>query len=92
MGICIPELLSYRKPKHVVQNKKNGDKNPNNSHSYHDEIKFYQGIGKKEHMMTLNTRTMHTPKNSPIDCDGVVQLANAQYHIVPLSILWYRES
>ena len=40
-----PELLSYRKSKLVVQNEKNGHKNPNNSHSYHDknhdEIKLY---------------------------------------------------
>ena len=43
-----PELLSYRKPlKPVVQNAKNGHKNPNNSHNYldenHDEIKLCQG-------------------------------------------------
>ena len=32
-----PELLSYRKPlKPVVQNAKNGHKNPNNSHNYLD--------------------------------------------------------
>ena len=31
------ELLSYKKPKRVVQNEKNGHKNPNNSHNYHDE-------------------------------------------------------
>ena len=43
-----PELLSYRKPKHVVQDKKNGHKNPNNSHNaclcqsikYDDAIKW----------------------------------------------------
>ena len=28
-----PELLCYRKPKRVVQNEKNGHKNPNNSHN-----------------------------------------------------------
>ena len=32
-----PELLSYRKPKHIVPNEKNGHKNPNNSHNYHYE-------------------------------------------------------
>ena len=34
----------------VVQNEKNGQKNPNNSHNYHDEnhdeIEFYQGSSK----------------------------------------------
>ena len=43
-----PELLSYRKPtyssKRVVQNKKNGHKNPINYNNFHDEIKLYQGI------------------------------------------------
>ena len=45
-----PELLSYRKPKLVVQNEKNGHKNTNNSHNYHEnlnenrnEIEIYQG-------------------------------------------------
>ena len=32
------ELLSNRKPKLVIKNQKNGHKNPNNSHNYHDEI------------------------------------------------------
>ena len=40
------------------------EKNPNNSHNYHaqnhDEIKFNQGNSKKKHIMTLNTRTVHT--------------------------------
>ena len=30
------------------------------------------------------------PKTSPIDCDGVL-LTDVQYHMVPISILWYRE-
>ena len=42
-----PELIIYRKPKHVVQKVKNGHKIPNNCHNYHDEnhyeIEFYQG-------------------------------------------------
>ena len=46
-----PELLSYRKPKIVIQKVKNGHKNPNNSHNYHgenhDEIEFYQGNSKR---------------------------------------------
>ena len=41
-GFAEPELLSYRKPKRVVQNENNGHKNTNNSHNYrdknHDEI------------------------------------------------------
>ena len=37
--------------------KKNAHTDLNNSHNYHDEIKLYQGISKKEHKMTLNTRT-----------------------------------
>ena len=45
-----PELLSYRNPKRVAQNKK-GHKNANNSHNYHDEnhdeIKFFEGKSKK---------------------------------------------
>ena len=41
-----PELLSYRKPKGVVQKVKHGHKNRNNNHYYHDknhdEIEVYQ--------------------------------------------------
>ena len=52
---------------------KNGHKDPNDTHIYHDEnrdeIEFYQGISKKDHIMTLNTRISHSPKNSPINCD-----------------------
>ena len=40
-----PELLSYRKPKHVVQTVMDVHENPNNSYNCHDEnhdeIKFY---------------------------------------------------
>ena len=39
--------------------------------------------------MTPNVRTTRTQYNH-IDCDGV-QLSNAQCHMVPISILWYRE-
>ena len=42
------------------------------------------------HYVVIVMRTTHT-QNSPIDCDGV-QLTNAQCHMVPISILWYRES
>ena len=41
--------------------------------------------------MTLNTSTAHTPQTSPVDCDGV-HLTNARCHMVPISILRYRES
>ena len=41
------ELLGFRKPKRVIQNKNNGHKNPNDSHDYHDEIELYQGISKR---------------------------------------------
>ena len=40
--------------------------------------------------MILNTRTAHTQKTRPVDCDGV-QLTNAQCDMVPISILWYKE-
>ena len=67
-----PEMLSYRKPKLVVQNEKNGHTNPNNIHNYQNEIGgLYQRY----------------PKANPVDCDGV-QLTNAQSHMVPTSILW----
>ena len=46
-----PELLSHRKPKYVIQKLKNGHKDPNDSHNYHDEnhcgIEFYQGNSKR---------------------------------------------
>ena len=45
-----PELLSYRRPKGGVHNGKNGYKNLNDSHNYHDgnhdEIELYQGNSK----------------------------------------------
>ena len=59
-----PELLSYGKPKHEVQNENNAHNNPTNSHNYHDanhdEIELYQGNSK----MTHKTRTARTPKLS----------------------------
>ena len=45
LGSCAfgePELLSYRKPKRVVQNEKNGHKTSNNNPNYHDWIELYQ--------------------------------------------------
>ena len=49
-AIAESNLLSYRKSKRVVQNEKNGHKNPNNSRNYHDEnhdeIDLYQGNSK----------------------------------------------
>ena len=50
LGRCAfakPELFNYRKPKHVVQNQKNGHINPQNNHNYHDEIDLYQWISKR---------------------------------------------
>ena len=61
-----PVLLSYRKPKHVDHNEKNGHKNPNNSHNYHgenhDEIVLYQGTSKKSKWLRL-TLGQHTSKS-----------------------------
>ena len=46
-----PELYSYRKPKHVVENVTNVHKNPNNNDNYHnenhDKIEFFQGNSKR---------------------------------------------
>ena len=50
------ELLTFRKPKFVFQNKNNAHENPNNSHNYHDEIELYQGISKR------NRKGHSTPK------------------------------
>ena len=50
-ALAEPVLFSCRKPKRVDQKVKNGHKNPNNSHNYHDEnhdeIEFYRGNSKK---------------------------------------------
>ena len=83
------ELLS-QKSKHVVQKNKNGHRNPNNSHKYRDEIELYQGINKRNTSDTPHQNNAYS-KHSLIDCDGV-QLTNAQCHMVPMSVLWYRES
>ena len=42
LGICEPSILSARKSKNVVQKVKNGHKNPNDSHNYHNGIKLYK--------------------------------------------------
>ena len=86
-----PELHSYRKPKREVQNEKNGDKTPNNNHyddENHDEIELYQGNSKRS-TYWHSIPEQRTP--SSIDCEGV-QLTNAQCLMVPISILWSRES
>ena len=51
-----------RKSKHIIQNEKNVHKNPNNSHTWHDEIKLYLRISKRNTKWhpTLEQRT---PKN-----------------------------
>ena len=41
------ELLTIKKPKHVIQNKDNGHEIPNDSHNYHDKVKLYQGISNR---------------------------------------------
>ena len=84
-----PEILSYRKPKHVVENVKSGHKIPTIITTIMMKI-VKSRKQQKENIMTLNTRATHT-QNSPIYCDGV-QLTNAQCHMVPIFILWYRES
>ena len=84
-----PELLSYRKSKHVAQNENSGHKNLNNNNNYHDEIELVQGISRRTHKETQQQRNAHR-QNSPINCDGV-QLTNEQCHMIPiLSILHYR--
>ena len=96
-GVCAfaeQELLGYRKAKSIVQKLKNDHKNPNYSHNYRDEncdeIEFYQGNSNRS-TQWHSISEQHTPKNtSPIVCDGVL-LTNAQCHIVPISISWYRE-
>ena len=49
--LCKQVLFSYRKPKSVIQNVKNGHKHPNISHNYHDEnhneIEFYEVYSKR---------------------------------------------
>ena len=53
MELCIWErkLLSYRKPKRVVQNEENGHTNLNDSPNYdigtHDEIEHYEWNSKR---------------------------------------------
>ena len=42
-----PEILSFRKPKRVVQNKNYGHKIHNNNHKYHDEKELYHWISKR---------------------------------------------
>ena len=48
-----PLLFSYKKPRRVVQNEKNGHKNPNDSDDHHDEnddeIELYQSISNHIH-------------------------------------------
>ena len=38
-----PELVSYNKPKCVLQNKNNGHTNRNDEYKYQGEIELYQG-------------------------------------------------
>ena len=45
--VAEPELPCHREPRCIFQNEKNGRNNLYNSRNHHDEIAFYQGIGKK---------------------------------------------
>ena len=87
-----PELFtgSYRNSKYVAQNENNGHKSLNNSNNYHGEIELFQGFSIRTHDETQQQNNAH-PRNSPIDCDGV-QLTNEQCHMVPVSILQYRNA
>ena len=42
-----PELVTFRKPKCVIQNKNNVHKNLNNSHNYYDEIELFEGVSNR---------------------------------------------
>ena len=85
------ELLSYRKHNRVVQNEKNGHKNPTTiMMKTMMKQNSTKEIVKRAHNDTQYQNRAH-PKNSSIDCDGV-QLTNVRCHMVPISILWYRES
>ena len=81
------ELLGYKKPERVVQNEKNGHKDPNDNHNNHDgnhdEIELYQGNSKRSTYWHVAPEK-RIPQNSPTDCDGV-QLTTAQCHMVPIS-------
>ena len=54
-------LVQKRKSKNIVQNKKNGHKNPNNSHNDRDEIEIYQEINKRSRKWH-STVEQRTPK------------------------------
>ena len=91
-GMCTfaeSELLSTERSKYVVQNQRNGHKNPNYNHNYPDDIELYHEISKR------NTEWHSTPEKSrtqtsPIDWGGL-QLTNAQSHMLPISKIWCRE-
>ena len=59
------ELLSYTKPRRVVQNEKNSHKNSNNSHynyhdENHDEIESIKEIVKGVHNNTQHQNNAHS--------------------------------
>ena len=54
------------------------------------KYRFIKEMTKEAHNNSQHQNNAH-PKNSPIDC-GAVLLTNTQCHMVPLSILWYKES
>ena len=68
----------------LAQNKKKDHKNPNYIHNYHDEIKLYQGINKRNTYDTRHQKNAHR-EASRMDCCWM-QLANAQCDMVSISI------
>ena len=54
-----PGLLSYRKPKRVVQNEKNGHEDPNDRDENHYGIEPYQGNIKAAHNETQYQNNVH---------------------------------
>ena len=86
-----PELLSYRKSKHVAQNENNGHKNINNNNNYHDEIELFQGISKRTHKETQQQRNAHR-QNSSINCDGCSwPMNNVTWYLYPYYMIEHAE-
>ena len=89
------ELLCYRKPKRVVQNKKNGHKNPNNSHNYHDEIEFYQIMRDDGAVFNAGIISIFSSYHSEIDglvqdcsISGALAMEILQSHTKPSKYSW----
>ena len=72
-----PELVSYRKPKHIVQKVANGHKIPNNSHNYHDETSHvtfnwsaFNGDNSMSHICVMKS-TSHVPSDACMRYDSL---------------------